>query len=341
MGVPLNRRLVAALVCLTVVAVGRPARAQSAPPTPLTVGPVTFGGYVQLDYLAPLESAPPGAAVGAEGTFDIPRARFGVRGPLGPRVRWGLIADFANGPADDSPLRDAFVAIDLAPAATVRVGQYSIPYSLERITSTAVLEIIDRSVMGTLMTPSRDMGVTVSSPGLLFGWLTYSASIVNGTGRNRRDDNDAKDLVGRVTALIPHVPGLTVGLNGAGGEQPDGRRSRGGIDFNYERGHVRLAVEALTQSVRDGASSARGYYVLGVWHHPAPGYTPAYAGYELAARWVDVDDDDGLLTTHALQFGGNYYVTPQVRVMNNLVVPIGDEQLLPRTRGWSRVPVGF
>ena len=84
-----------------------------------------------------------------------------------------------------------------------------------------------------------------------------------------------------------------------------------------------------------------GYYVFGVWHRPAKDPTPWYAGYELAARWVDVDDDADLLTTHALQFGGNYYVTPQVRIMNNLVVPVGDDHPRPRTRWWSRVQVVF
>jgi hypothetical protein len=81
--------------------------------------------------------------------------------------------------------------------------------------------------------------------------------------------------------------------------------------------------------------------VLGVWHRPAASPRPWFAGYELATRWVDVDDDADLLTSHTLQFGGNYYVTPQIRLMNNVVLPIGNDQPRTRTRWWSRLQVVF
>ena len=66
-----------------------------------------------------------------------------------------------------------------------------------------------------------------------------------------------------------------------------------------------------------------------------------YAGYELAARFVDVDDSTGQLTMRGLQFGGNYYITPQVRVMSNLLVPLGDDQPVNKVRWWSRLQVWF
>jgi phosphate-selective porin len=335
------RRLVLGVVCLAPLLATSGAGAQSAPPTPITIGKVTLAGYLQMDYLGPLESDKPGVVSEAPATFKIARARVSLVGNLGPRVTWVVMSDLAS-PGDASVLRDASITVRLAPAASVRFGQYTIPYSLERITSTAVLEVIDRSVMGTSMTPSRDIGVTVFNPAPIHGWLSYSASVINGAGYNTPDDNDAKDLVGRVVARVPHVRGLAMGVNGERGEQPIGNRRRYGADVNYEHGPFRVAVEALAQTI-DMLSEREttGYYVLGVWHHPAAKPTPWFAGYELAARFVDVDDDAGALTSHTLQFGGNYYITPQVRVMNNLVVPVGDDQPHPRTRWWSRVQVVF
>lgn len=328
-------------MCAAVMACSRAAAAQQAPPPPITIGRITIAGFVQMDYRGTIEDETDGRLTETSTGFVIPRARIGVTGDLGPRVTFSLIGDFAS-PADDNVLRDATLTVRVAPAVSVRFGQFSIPYSLERITSTTTLEIIDRSVMGTLMAPSRDIGFTVFSPKPIRGWLSYYGSVINGSGQNRPDNNGAKDLVGRVTARVPQVKSLTIGVNGETGEQPIGDRHRAGVDVNYEHGPFRVAVEALKQT-EDGVvhRDATGYYVLGVWHRPARTPTPWYAGYELAARWVDVDDDLDLLTTHALQFGGNYYITPQVRLMNNLVVPVGDDQPRPRTRWWSRVQVVF
>jgi Phosphate-selective porin O and P len=345
MGQALPRRLFRAALCVFVLAIARTAGAQAAPPKPVSFGRVTLAGYLQLDYLTPIEAPQPDHLVSDpliedQTIVDVARARVSAAGAIGSRVTWQVMGDFAALP--ENVLRDAAITVRLAPAAAVKLGQYSIPYSLERTTSTTTLEVIDRSVMGTLMTPSRDIGLTVFSPRPIRGWLSYSASIINGSGQNRADDNRAKDFVGRVTVRVPRVKGLTVGVNGEAGEQPLGDRDRAGVDLSYERGPFRVVVEALSQSI-DGAvhRDTHGYYVLGVWHRPAASAKPWFAGYELVTRWVDVDDDADVLTSHTLQFGGNYYVTPQIRLMNNLVVPVGNDQPRTRARWWSRLQVVF
>ena len=69
--------------------------------------------------------------------------------------------------------------------------------------------------------------------------------------------------------------------------------------------------------------------------------TPHYAGYELGARYVDVDDDAITLESHQLQAGGTYFVTPQLRVQSNVVMPIGDDQPRHVVRWWSRLQFNF
>ena len=194
----------------------------------------------------------------------------------------------------------------------------------------------------TALVPSRDLGLMVFNVAPWRGWLTYQAALINGTGQNRADDNSAKDVVGRVAARVPRLAGVTVGVNAQAGEQPQGDRRRVGVDVNIERPRYRVAIERLVQHrAYDTDVDTAGFTVIGAYRHKAAHVTPHYAGYELAARCVTVEDDAGALDTHSLQAGGTYFVTPQVRVQSNLVVPIGDDQPRHSVRWWSRVQLHF
>jgi len=316
------------------------AGAQAAPPPPITIGRVTIGGYVQADAIfseaADDDSEP-------AGTFQIPRARVGLSGDITSKVSWTLVGDFANLTSDGRILRDAYVQFTATRQFAVRVGQFVAPFSLERLTGYSKLEVIDRSVVGALLAPSRDAGVMVFNVAPWRGWLTYGAAIINGTGQNRADDNSAKDVVGRVAARVPRVDGLTIGVNAQGGEQPQGDRRRIGIDLNLEGPQYRVAVERVAQR-RDVAAATvdtDGFTVIGAFKHGAAHRTPHYAGYELAARYVDVDDDAVALESHQVQAGGTYFVTPQLRVLTNILIPIGDDQPRHSVRWWSRLQFNF
>ena len=84
-----------------------------------------------------------------------------------------------------------------------------------------------------------------------------------------------------------------------------------------------------------------GFSVIGAYKHHARRPTPHYAGYGLGARYVDVDDDAITLTSHQLQAGGTYFVTPELRVQSNVVMPIGDDQPRHVVRWWSRLQFNF
>ncbi len=343
-GRPTGRRRVpvAALVCVVCVAwlAPAPGLAQSASPPPVKVGPLTVSGYLQLDSQTVLEER--SSAAEPPATFSIPRARFVVSGELAPRLTWVVQADFSNLGNDGRVLRDAYVSFAATRAFGIRFGQFVAPFSLERLTSTSRLEVIDRSVIGTSLSASRDYGVMLYSPQPIRGWLTYYGAVVNGAGQNRLDDNDAKDVVGRAAVLVPGVPGLSVGVNGTAGTQPTGDRTRAGLDVSYERPAYRFVVETVRQTL-DGSTrrETEGVSLLAVYRRAAAPRRPHYAGFEIVGRYVHVDDSGGALTTDNLQFGGNYFVTPQVRVMNNLVVPFGDDQPRNAVRWWTRVQFLF
>jgi hypothetical protein len=310
------------------------ARAQAEPPPPIKFGRVTFTGYVQADYRTTLDGEVDAPLEG----FLIRRARVASIIELAPTISAVVRVDVSASPI----ARDLYIDFSGIPGATFRFGQFIAPFSLERLTSTSRLELIDRSVVAELLTPSRDMGAMVFNAKPFWGWLSYYAAVVNGTGQNNRDNNKAKDVVGRVSAAIPRAKGMTVSINANGGTQPEGSRRRYGADLGYERRGFRATAEWVQQTL-DGpeAQTLTGLVLIGVWKRPARKRTAYFAGYELDARIVDLDDSRDTIQQRELQFGGNYYITPQVRAMSNLVVPIGDDQPITRTRWWSRIQVWF
>ena len=332
--------LAALLACAAVGPIVPEACAQAAPPPPVTIGGLTISGFVQADSLVSVGDD--ADATDTVDTFGIPRARVGLSGELTPKISWYLQGDFANVTNDGRVLRDAYVQFTANPQFAVRGGQMVAPFSLERLTSYQKLELIDRSIVGVALAPSRDMGLMVFNVKPWRGWMTYAAAVINGSGQNTADTNSAKDVVGRVTSRVPKVDRLTVGFNVQAGEQPQGDRQRVGVDLNYEAPHYRVAVERVAQR-RDYAArvDTTGFTVIGAYKHKAAHLRPHYAGYELAARYVDVDDDGVTLESHQVQAGGTYFVTPQLRVMTNVLLPIGDDQPRHTVRWWSRLQVFF
>lgn len=330
------------LVRLALVAVlhAAPAAAQDSTPPPVQLGKLTFSGFVHADAIVAADGGP-GAGEPPD-TFAVPRARIGVAGALTSKLTWYVAGDFANVANDGRVLRDAYLQFTARPQLAIRFGQMVAPFSLERLTTYTRLELIDRSVIGAALSPSRDLGLMVFNVQPWRGWITYGAAIVNGTGQNRADDNDAKDLVGRVASKVPRVPHLTVGVNAQTGEQPAGTRRRYGVDLNYEGRAFRIAVERVAQQ-RDYATrvDTSGFSVIGAYKHRAKQVTPHYAGYELAARYVDVEDDGEALTSHQVQAGGSYFVTSALRLQSNVVLPIGDDQPRHAVRWWSRLQFTF
>lgn len=339
--------LVLCLVLAACAGSAADAAAQDVTPPPVTVGHITISGFIQADAIfsesAGTTIAGPGSDEGEPpDSFSVPRARVGVSGAITPKITWYLQGDFANITNDGRVLRDAYLQFTATPQFAVRYGQLVAPFSLERLTSYTKLEVIDRSVIGTAMSPSRDVGLMVFNVVPWRGWITYAAAIINGTGQNRADDNNAKDVVGRVVTKVPRLEHLALGVNAQAGAQAAGDRQRVGVDLNYEVRDYRIAVEHVSQRREyDTTVDTSGFSVIGAYKHHARQVTTHYAGYELGARYVDVDDDAIVLTSHQLQAGGTYFVTPALRVQSNVVLPIGDDQPRHAFRWWSRLQFNF
>jgi hypothetical protein len=273
----------------------------------------------------------------------IRRARVGLAGNLTPRIGWSVSGELTSQPA----LRNAFIVVHVASQLDIRVGQVTPVTALERGSSPQQLELIDRSTVTSALTGASDVGVTFRNPEPYRGWLGYALNISNGAGFNRADDNDAKDVSGRIALTPPALPGLMVVVSGARGEQPKGRRTRSGIGVEYRTPVWRLMAERLRQ-VRDNLPASDGYFAMAAYRLRPRAASPHFSMLEFAARFAvlndrataagdpsDAVDDDGsdpvltepgIALTREFQAGVNYYVTPNARVMGDVVVPVDERE---------------
>jgi hypothetical protein len=287
--------------------------------------------------------------------FVIRRTRIGLAGTLTPNVGWNLSVEFANRPG----LRNAFVQVRFTRYLSARLGQYTPLTSIERTTSPTSIEFIDRTRLTSQLTYPQDIGLTLLNEKPIAHWVNYAAAVINGAGFNRADDNDAKDVVGRLEVAPPRWRHASFVVSGSSGNQPRGNRTRQSAGFQVDAAAVKITAEALREN-DTGLAVREGYLVSGVYRIKARQVRPNFRMVELTARFfsfsdplsargvpANVDDDAAAtpvsfvpVTTREFQGGGNYYANRNVRVMVNILVPV-DDRTTPGTTLVSRFQVVF
>lgn len=290
-------------------------------------------------------------------TFHVRRARIGLAGSITPRIGWNIAGELTAEPV----LRNAFVTMLVAKQLMVRVGQANPMASLERGSSPLTLELIDRSPVSNELTGPLDVGITLYNPEPYRHWLSYALNVNNGSGFNRPDNNDAKDVSGRIAIKPTHIRYLTLVASGTRGEQPKGRRERASLGVEYNSPSFRMMAEGLRQR-RDNLPVSDGAFVMTAFRIRPAVVTPNFQMLELAMRFsvlrdrasaagaaAEVPSDDGstpilteagVVTTREFQAGVNYYVNRSMRIMTNVVVPI-DARLHPGPSLRTRLQVQF
>ena len=126
---------------------------------------------------------------------------------------------FAMGDFYKMSLHELWMSYRFADALTVKVGQFKTPFSIENPIAPPALELITLTSLATsymicgsspLMMPAgagRDMGISIYG-NLLNHHLSYDLALMNGAGRNNRDNNSQKDFVGRLT--VNPIPELAL-----------------------------------------------------------------------------------------------------------------------------------
>jgi phosphate-selective porin len=287
------------------LALGAPAQETKQPPPVTALNALTLSGYTQVQYTT--------QDVGVDG-FTLRRVRLSLTGEILKNVRFKIQADALKSPL----LLDAYLEFGFHSAASVRVGQMKIPFSLESQTSSGELDMINRTQVVSKIAPGWDIGSYGRDIGLtLFGkasFLEYTLGVFNGSGINKTDADDRKDWVGRLAVHPLSFLMLAVaGYNGktvpSAGAAPV-TRARLGLEAAFLLNDISLKSEFIQG--QDGDTMRQGWYVQG-------GYFVLPKQLQGLVRFdsYDTDRNTPLDRTDVWTLGVNWFLAARTKLTVN------------------------
>ena len=158
-----------------------------------------------------------------DNTLRMRRVRLSVDGNLSKTVSYKIQGDFTRSPM----LVDAFIKYKPCREFAIQLGQFKTPFTIESPINPVNLEIFDygeavqqlggyKDVCG-VGALGRDLGVMATGSlfpvegeeGYKYSIVDYSIGVFNGNGANQLDNNNRKDLVGRLE-VHPGLKALTL-----------------------------------------------------------------------------------------------------------------------------------
>jgi hypothetical protein len=277
------------------------------------------------------------------------RARMGATGSIPYDFSYYFMMEFS--PTLGGPyVLDAFISYKrFAPYISASIGQFKSPFGIELLTPCHKLHTINRSMVvdnlaSAFRVPgNRDLGLLFfggTGDLSLFGSKTknlfgYQIGIMNGSGKNIKDDNNKKDIVGRVT--FHPFDFITVGANYRTGEQPpqvDGItendvKSRFGFDLELKYKGFLVQGEYIKGTdegsyttgggcggeieVHQGSRNADGYFVQDAYM--TPWRIQPIVRYETFNPDLSPDVTEDI--QNIVTYGVNYFFNDRVRLQIN------------------------
>ncbi|MBR5378743.1 MAG: porin [Bacteroidales bacterium] len=198
-------------------------------------------------------------------TLRMRRVRMSIDGKLSKTVSYKIQGDFTRSPM----LVDAFIKYKPCREFAIQLGQFKTPFTLESPINPVNLEIFDygesvqqlvgyKDVCG-VGALGRDLGLMATGSlfpvenvdGYQYSIVDYSIGVFNGNGANQLDNNNSKDLVGRLE-VHPGLKDLTLS-----GSYYYGKYTK---DDNIDCTRNRWAAGA---QYNDGKLVLRGEYIAG------------------------------------------------------------------------------
>lgn len=296
---------------------------------------IDLGGYIQAQYTNDNSNS-------ARNEFKIRRARLDLRGNT-PQTGWRLQVDAVQ-PLKDAVtslsqnattkdvtvktskvvtrpvLLDAYLDYNLHPYASLRVGQFKIPFGRENLESSPNLDTINRSQVTERLVPGRDIGSQGRDiGGQVSGVLDagdgtkiaeYAVGIFNGAGINVGETNDRKDA--DIRLLLFPVQGLAVGAayyNGKTGASADMDKIRTGVEAAYTVNGLFMKGEYIMG--KDGSTDKYGWYAIAGYR-----FIPALEGV-VKYDSLDPDEDAADDRTDVTTFGVNWLLSKSAKIQLN------------------------
>jgi phosphate-selective porin OprO/OprP len=278
---------------------------------------IQISGYTQVRFQSFREAGKPDY-------LDIRRGRLDFRGQISPIWDYRLQVDFATVPK----LLDATITFKPYDCLKVQAGQFKLPFSLDNLTQSNLLEFIDRSQVTEALVArakdvlgnnnGRDMGLQVFGSVIKTRdkfLVDYFIGAFNGQGINTPDLNESKDIVGR---LVFHpINGLDVGGSTYIGydkigstESKNQVRNRYGGEFCYTWKNLSIRGEYIEG--QDAAIKKNGYYAQAT-------YFILPKKFQVLVKYDTLDPDknkDKNISTYYVG-GLNYYFNDWAKLMVN------------------------
>ncbi|MBQ6305048.1 MAG: hypothetical protein IJK78_00625 [Bacteroidales bacterium] len=210
-----------------------------------------------------------------DNTLRMRRVRLSVDGNLSKTVSYKIQGDFTRSPM----LVDAYVKYKPCREFAIQVGQFKTPFTLESPINPVNLEIFDygeavqqlvgyKDVCG-VGALGRDLGIMATGSlfpienanGYQYSIVDYAVGVFNGNGANQLDNNNRKDLVGRLE-VHPGLKALTLSGSYYYGLYKGSSVSNAEVDKPYFDHGARNRWSAGAQ-YNDGKLVIRGEYING------------------------------------------------------------------------------
>ena len=231
-----------------------PGENQTASPAVTSSQALKLSGYGQFLYTA--------QDPGLDG-FSLHRMRLSLEGEVMKNFQYKLQVDAVRNPI----LLDAQIDIFFHEAATLRVGQFKVPFSQENLASDADIYTINRAQPVLKLAPGHDIGSSGRDIGAILtgktSFIEYAVGVFNGAGINKADTNEDKDWAGRLVVHPASFLTLAASFyNGRYSPTPNDapvKRDRAGLDLAFHYDAFSLRGEFIQAS--DGAILKNGWYL--------------------------------------------------------------------------------
>ena len=297
----------AALALLAALLIPAAVRADETKESPVTTAlkSLTLSGYFQVEGIAWDKGVD---------TFSLRRARPVLSGVLLKNLKFKISVDLVKSPV----LLDALVEFEPSKAAGVRLGQFLVPFSLESVTPTADLDMVNRAAVVDTLSPGRDNGSSGRDIGAAFygtySIFEYTVGLFNGAGINKSDTNSHKDWAGRVVLrpfrFLALGGSIYRGRQSATATDPLLKRDREGFDAAFVCQRVSLKGEYLHAT--DDLVSKSGWYVQG-------GFFALPAKLQALVRYDTIDPDRAVAgdAQDVVAFGVNWFIKGRTKLQVN------------------------
>lgn len=217
-------------------------------------------------------------------TFDLKRANITIDARITDRWTATFTPEF-----DGGKVLELYTDFTVLPSLKFKAGQFKTPFSLENKISSSKIELIDggSSAMNYYIgntdpkykpgSGGRDLGFMMYG-NLLYGFITYELAVMNGRGIGIKDNNNAKDAVGRLTLnggdnlklsgsfIIGRGQALDIDKYSPEGIKvgENYKRNRWSIGAEYKSNLIDLRFEYLAG--KDNHTKSNGAYITGLYH---------------------------------------------------------------------------